>query len=180
MKNWFSTFVRVLVCVAILVLGCFGYHTYESTLAAAWIPVGMGVVAAVATLPFYRKWSRLTAMDDKTVNLLCHVACMGVIGFSLFLIGNYRLADASSGEEVTVTVRKKFMEEHQKRRRVGKHRYVADGVRREYYLEVVFDNGNVEKLHVSQRTYHQASEGKPKVLVLQKGRFGLPVITKGL
>ena len=40
------------------------------------------------------------------------------------------------------------------------------------------------KLHsfrnFSIATYNKARKGKPKVLTLQKGGFGLPVITKGL
>jgi hypothetical protein len=53
-------------------------------------------------------------------------------------------------------------------------------VRKEYYLEVAFANGNVETLHVSLSTYNKARKGKAKTLTLQKGFFGLPVITKGL
>ena len=67
-----------------------------------------------------------------------------------------------------------------KTRRVGRHRYVSDGVRKEYYLQVAFENGNVETLHVSPSTYNKTKTGRPKILTLQKGLFGLPVITKGL
>ena len=82
--------------------------------------------------------------------------------------------------EVTVTVLEKLIKEHEKRRKVGKHRYVSDGVRKEYYLKVAFEDGAIETLHVSTATYNKARKDKPKVLTLQKGAFGLPVITKGL
>ena len=59
-------------------------------------------------------------------------------------------------------------------------RYVSDGIRKEYYLQVAFENGNVETLHVSPSTYNKTKTGRPKILTLQKGLFGLPVITKGL
>ena len=64
--------------------------------------------------------------------------------------------------------------------KVGKHRYVSDGMRYEYYLEVAFDNGKVETLHVSRAVYRKARKGKPKVLSLIRGGFGLPVIKKGI
>lgn len=69
---------------------------------------------------------------------------------------------------------------HKKTRRVGRHRYVSDGIRKEYYLQVAFENGAVEELHVSLSTYNKAKAGASKILTLQKGFFGLPVITKGL
>lgn len=97
-----------------------------------------------------------------------------------FLVGNYRMAAPASTKEVTVTVLEKLIKEHEKRRKVGKHRYVSDGVRKEYYLKVAFEDGAIETLHVSTATYNKARKGKPKVLTLQKGGFGLPVITKGL
>lgn len=43
-----------------------------------------------------------------------------------------------------------------------------------------FENGAVEELHVSLSTYNKTKAGASKILTLQKGFFGLPVITKGL
>ena len=57
---------------------------------------------------------------------------------------------------------------------------MSDGGRKEYYLQVAFENGTVETLHVSLSTYNKTRTGKTKTLTLQKGFFGLPVITKGL
>ena len=54
------------------------------------------------------------------------------------------------------------------------------GLSYEYYLEVAFDNGKVETLHVSRAVYRKARKGKPKVLSLIRGGFGLPVIKKGI
>ena len=41
--------------VLVVALGCIGYNIYEDTLAAVWIPVGVGLVVAVVTLPLYKK-----------------------------------------------------------------------------------------------------------------------------
>mgnify|MGYP000314993846 CR=1 FL=1 len=96
------------------------------------------------------------------------------------LICGIQNADSASTHEEKVMVQKKYIETHKKTRRVGRHRYVSDGVRKEYYLQVAFENGNVETLHVSPSTYNKTKTGRPKILTLQKGLFGLPVITKGL
>ena len=87
------------------------------------------------------------------------------------------MAAPASTKEVTVTVLEKLIKEHEKRRKVGKHRYVSDGVRKEYYLKVAFEDGAIETLHVSTATYNKARKGKPKVLTLQKGGFIPPCKT---
>lgn len=180
MKNIFIKILRVLMVFVLLISWGIGYAINEDTLTEWWIPVGVASVIAIATFPLYKKWAWLTAGDNKTVNLLCHLICVGTISYASFLTGNYCLADSSSTQEETVVVQKKYQEIHKKTRRVGKRRYVSDGVRKEYYLQVAFENGTVETLHVSLSTYNKARKGKTKKLTLQKGFFGLPVITKGL
>lgn len=180
MKNILIKILRVLMLFILFVSWGIGYVIYEDTLTEWWIPVGVALMMAAVTFPFYKKWSWLTAGDNKTLNLLSHLVCVGTISCALFLAGNYWLADPASTQEEEVMVQKKYQETHKKTRRVGKRRYVSDGVRKEYYLEVAFANGNVETLHVSLSTYNKARKGKTKTLTLQKGFFGLPVITKGL
>ena len=148
----------------------------EKTLAAWWIPVGVALAAGMLTLPLYRKWIWLTTVENRIVNVLCHLVCVGSFCYVLFLSGNNLLADADE-YEVTVTVLDKRMEQHEKRRKVG---YVSDGMRYEYYLEVAFDNGTVKTLHVSRAVYRNAQKGQPKALSLSQGGFGLPVIKQGI
>ena len=126
------------------------------------------------------KTKAMTAGDNKIVNFLCHLVCVGVMSYALFLVGNYWLADPASMQEEEVVVQRKYQETHKKTRRVGKRRYVPDGVRKEYYLEVAFTNGTMKTLHVPLSTYNKTRQGATKTLTLQKGFFGLPVITKGL
>lgn len=66
------------------------------------------------------------------------------MSYALFLVGNYWLADPASMQEEEVVVQRKYQETHKKTRRVGKRRYVPDGVRKEYYLEVAFTNGTMK------------------------------------
>ena len=53
MKELFIKILRFLMFVLVVALGCIGYNIYEDTLAAVWIPVGVGLVVAVVTLPLY-------------------------------------------------------------------------------------------------------------------------------
>lgn len=180
MKNIFIKILRVLMVFVLLISWGIGYAINEDTLTEWWIPVGVALMIAIVTFPFYKKWAWLTAGDNKTLNLLCHLICVGTISYALFLTGNYCLADPASTQEEKVIVQKKYQKTHKKTRRVGRRHYVSDGVRKEYYLQVAFENGTVETLHVSLSTYNKTRVGKTKTLTLQKGFFGLPVITKGL
>lgn len=47
MKELFIKILRFLMFVLVVALGCIGYNIYEDTLAAVWIPVGVGLVVAV-------------------------------------------------------------------------------------------------------------------------------------
>lgn len=175
----FIKILRIFVVLAVLFSGTMGYVISEKTLAVWWIPVGVALAAGMLTLPLYRKWIWLTTVENRIVNVLCHLVCVGSFCYVLFLSGNNLLADADE-YEVTVTVLDKRMEQHEKRRKVGKHRYVSDGMRYEYYLEVAFDNGTVKTLHVSRAVYRNAQKGQPKALSLSQGGLGLPVIKQGI
>ena len=180
MRTLFIKILRILIVVTVLFSCTIGYMISEKTLVAWWIPIGVALAIGLLTLPYYRKWLWLTTMENKIVNISCHLVCVGTVGYVLFLAGNYLSADDNSVYDVTVTVLDKFMEQHEKRRKVGKHRYVSDGMRYEYYLKVAFDNGTVETLHVSRAVYQKARKDKTKVLSLAQGGLGLPVIKKGI
>lgn len=117
----FIKILRIFVVLAVLFSGTMGYVISEKTLAAWWIPVGVALAAGMLTLPLYRKWIWLTTVENRIVNVLCHLVCVGSFCYVLFLSGNNLLADADE-YEVTVTVLDKRMEQHEKRRKVGKHR----------------------------------------------------------
>lgn len=178
MKETFINILRGLTLFIILVAGVGGYMIYENTLSVWWIPVGAAGMVAGITFPFYKKWVWLTTYDSKTVNLLCHLICVGTLGYLLFLSANYGLADSSSTHEEEVVVQQKFQKKHKKTRRVRKRTYVADGVRIEYYLLVTFKNGMEKNLPVPLSVYNKTRAGGTKILTLQRGFFGLPVIKR--
>lgn len=65
MKNIFIQILRVLMLFLLLISGVIGYIIYEDTLSEWWIPVGVALMIAVATFPFYMRWAWLTAGDNK-------------------------------------------------------------------------------------------------------------------
>ena len=135
MKTLFIRILRFLMLLIFIASCGIGYVIYEDTLTAWWIPLGMALLIALVTIPFYKKWIWLTTMDGKVINCLCHLACIGAISYVLFLGGNYWFADPASTHEETVMVQKKYVETHKKTRRVGRHRYVSDGSISQYLDE---------------------------------------------
>lgn len=94
MKELFIKILRFLMFVLVVALGCIGYNIYEDTLAAVWIPVGVGLVVAVVTLPLYKKWIWLTTMEQKGSEYI--VPC-GVRGcHQLFAFSGRELSDGGS------------------------------------------------------------------------------------
>ncbi len=112
----------------LVISGVIGYAIYENTLSEWWIPVGVALMIAVVTFPFYMKWAWLTNNNDKLVNLGYHLVCVGVMSYALFLAGNYWLADPASEQKEEVIVQKKYQKTHQKRRGT-RRRYKSVGVR---------------------------------------------------
>ena len=56
MKNLFVITLRILMLLVFIASCGLGYVIYEDTLTAWWIPVGMALLIALATIPFYKKW----------------------------------------------------------------------------------------------------------------------------
>ena len=180
MKIKFDNFKRGTVMILAIMFCALGYGLIERTLAPWWIPAGVALVVATLMLPLYKKWKWLTLSDGKVINLICHYFHVCVFSFTLFLAGNMFLPSLATREEVTVNVLKKSIEKSSRSHRTGKHGSSSGGRSKTYYLEVAFSDGAVEKLRVSRATYEKATPGKPKVLGLQKGAFGLLFIAKGL
>ena len=82
-----------------------GYVIYEDTLTAWWIPLGMALLIALVTIPFYKKWIWLTTVDGKVINCLCHLACIAAVLLivSLIIISNtIKLAMFDRREEIAI------------------------------------------------------------------------------
>lgn len=93
MKELFIKILRFLMFVLVVALGCIGYNIYEDTLAAVWIPVGVGLVVAVVTLPLYKNGM---ADNDGAKGSEYIVSC-GVRGcHQLFAFSGRELSDGGS------------------------------------------------------------------------------------
>lgn len=169
-------FLRILVMVSIALLYGFGGAIYGRTLTDWWVPVLVALVIALITLSFCKKWAWFTETSNHILNALFHLVALGAVGYFLFLAGNYYLSDSASMRKEKVIVQEKYIETHERRRKWS----TAKEKVRNYYIQVVFEDGKVETFSVSSATYHKAREGKSKTLTLQKGFFGLPVITQGI
>ena len=69
MNTFFVKTLRIMMLFLFIISLALGYVIYEDTLAVWWIPVGVALLIALATLPFYRKWSWLTTTEGKVMNV---------------------------------------------------------------------------------------------------------------
>ena len=56
MNTFFVKTLRIMMLFLFIISLALGYVIYEDTLAVWWIPVGVALLIALATLPFYRKY----------------------------------------------------------------------------------------------------------------------------
>ncbi|MDY5490053.1 MAG: hypothetical protein SPG27_14280 [Butyricimonas virosa] len=180
MKALFFKIVPYVIMLVAILAWAFGYVIYGKTLIAWWEPLSMALILAIVTLFFTRSWKWLTHSDNKILNGVCHIFHASAFCYLMILGGNFMLADPSSTREEKVTVLSKHIETHKQTRRVGKHRYVPAGERKEYYLHVVFENGAQKKFPVSLSTYNKTRTNATRTLTLEKGFFGYTIIKKGI
>ncbi len=173
--------IGLLVGVAFVVM-CFGAGAavlWDKTIIDWWV-IPSGALAAGFGTAFFagQKWSFLTTIASRPVNRLVHTVAITVVLTCCAMGANYMWADKESAVEVETQVERKLRKEHQRTRRVGRHRYVNDGVWYSYHLEVRMPDGRLKTIEVSRGEYSRAREGSVKVLPLQQGLFGIPVIKK--
>lgn len=169
------TVARYVTFILVLILGAFGYVMYKKTLIDWWFPLVLALLLSGGTVFLYPKWEWLTHSSDNLLNSLCHLYCVGVLSYFLFFLGNRLLASSTSIHKEQVTV----LSKHSKtvKRRVRRRHYSNGGTRKEYYIQVLFDNGMKKDLRVSIATYNRTKSNVTKTLTLQQGGFGFPIIT---
>lgn len=177
-KKKIKSVLQILAIIACLCLGGYGYIVYERTIINWWLPVASGVLAASATAPFLNSyWKFFTASSQMWTNVLCHVFFTGILVYSFILIGNKEFSGSQNKHETVVSVVEREMVKRNTYRRVGRHRYVANGHRYDYYLVIATDGGNKKRLPVSHYEYSRARNGSSITAMMQQGFFGYPVIT---
>lgn len=179
MSNKILTVLRCAVLFVCLILYVLSYVIYGKTMICFWTPVIVALLVAAVSASFMAgRWRWLTTSENKILNILCHLFVVGCVVYSVFLLGNYYLADASSEHTEEVYVEKKTKVKRRKTRRVGRNRYVSDGYRYEYYIYVRRnDNNSLKEISVSLNVYNKLRTGAIADLEMQKGFFGYPVVT---
>ena len=180
-KGKLRHFLRLCYLVVAVTVAVQAYCIYEKTVINGWILLAAALSVAIVTLPLRNSWKWLVVPDNGILRTACHLFLVTTFCTAFVLDGNYYLP---SGPEATrreqASVVSKHTKERQMTRRAGKYRYVANGVRRSYFLRLAFANGQEKTIPVSQAVYNRTRQGGTKKLMLTKGIFGLTVITGGL
>ena len=173
MKESYLTVICVLICILVILSGGVGYVFYKYTLIEWWLPVLVALVPAVLTLSLYKSWSQFFGITNRFIGITCHIICVGVVSYMLFIICNYRFRDVDSRQEVNVSVTK-YSQEHERRNKTGRHHYKKEKVKR-YYLEITFEDGLTKTLIISRDKYNAIKRSSMKIYQ-EKGLLGFPVI----
>ena len=178
-----NTNLRIAILVGVVfILMCFGAVAavlWERTLIEWWVvPSGAMVVGLGTAFLAGDKWKAVTTTLNRPVNRTFHALATTVVISCCVIGANYLWAAPDSAVEVEVPVIEKFRKEHQRTRRVGRHRYVNAGVWYSYHLKVEMPDGRMKNIEVGRGEYSRAREGALKKLTLQQGMLGIPVIKK--
>lgn len=178
-----KTYARIGLLVGVgFILMCFGTLAavlWEKTLIEWWV-VPSGALAVGFGTAFFagQKWSVLTTTSNRPLNRTVHALATTVVLTCCVIGANYLWTKEDSAVGVETVVESKVRKEHQRTRRVGRHRYVNAGVWYSYHLDVRMPDGRLKTIEVSRGEYSRSREGNVKKLTLQQGLLGIPVIKK--
>ncbi len=178
MKKGGINALRVLAGAALLLAGVYGYVCYEKTRIEGWYPIAFALGGALATMPYLLgRWSRLTGTDDRTLNGLCHLFCVGILCWFGLLGGNYLLADPASEYAERITVEQKLRKTRHRTYRAN-HRMVRGQSYEVYYLRIAFDDGFRKEMQVPKNVYNRCRENGSATVTMRRGCFGFPVVVR--
>lgn len=178
MKNKILRVAEIVFLMGCMFVFILAYILFEKTLMPLWVLfLAAFVGAAVTWRCLCRRWGWLVGNGSRWAVVVCHVLLTGLLSASFTVLVNYYVPSAGAVEyEEEVYVEKKSMTSHRKTRKVGKHRYVADGMRYEYSLDVVFADSTCKNLSVSRATYNRVRQGGNAVLRMRRGCLGFIVV----
>ena len=149
-KGKLRHFLRLCYLVVAVTVAVQAYCIYEKTVVNGWILLAAALSVAIVTLPLRNSWKWLVVPDNGILRTACHLFLVTTFCTAFVLDGNYYLP---SGPEATrreqASVVSKHTKERQMTRRAGKYRYVANGVRRSYFLRLAFANGQEKTVPAS-------------------------------
>ena len=174
MNKTLARSLRFLTGMLIPIAVIWGYNLFKVTLIDWWIPICVAITLAIITLAGYKKWSVLTTSTNRLINILCHMVCIGGLGYTLLLSTNYYFRDKENPKKIAATIINKYSETKEQQQRIGRHRYKTNTTQK-YYITVSFENGQAKTLSVSPSTYRRAKDNTIH-LTLEKGLFGFSII----
>ncbi len=160
--------------IVVVVAGNWGHALFQETLIQPWVPFCVAFVFASVTFRMYPKWSLLTTSSGKWTNVICHLLCMGCVGYFLFMASNFYMRNSENQRIVTVRILDKYSEVKEKPQRVGRHRVRTTKVA-EYYIEIALDGGKSKTLDVSRDLYRETN-GDSITITLERGFLGFWVM----
>ncbi len=174
---------RKLILITLLVICIFtagiGLVIYHRTLIAWWIVLVIGLAFSAATSPaLLFRWAKLTGNNSTLLSAIVHLTVTCIIASTIFLTTNYFFANQASETKVETTVTDKYRKEHQKRRRVGRNRYINDGVRYSYHLTLTLPDGREKEMEVNFSEYRRTKTGNRKTTTTRKGLYGFTIIKR--
>lgn len=176
---------RTIIIVTIAILGLITagavFSLYQITIMPWWLPLLVGILFAGITYPILiLRWNKITGNSSRGINTVFHIITMGILGATLFLAFNYFGADDNTLTPVQTTVNDKYRKAHQKRRRVGRNRYINDGYWYSYRLSLQLPDGNIKDIEVPHSEYRRTKIGTTKTIGMETGLFRFPIIKRSI
>ena len=157
-----------------IILAAIGMIYKADTLISIWVPVGISLAFACATLlPGLRIWGRVCSDSGKWVAGVLHTFVAGSIIFFLLLFVNYKGADFAKGEKMEATVENKYTKEHTSgggRRHRNRSSYTT------WHIRLRLPDGRAVTYEISRESYYRLRYGSKISVNVARGTFAWEVM----
>lgn len=169
---------KILLGVAIFaVIAMYGaaFGMSGHTLVAVKWPVMISMLASLLSgLIAWRVWRCVTKSRCFAWNYILHsIILCGVLLFGFYGL-NTAFPGKDSSHEERVTVVRKWSEQKNRMRRVGRGRYVPGEKYTVYRFRMKFENGMEKNIDVTLREYMSVRQGGEIKVEMERGLFGIP------
>lgn len=160
-----------------MIMSGLAFALHANTLIDWWIPLSICLPLAMPSGFLLKGFMRrITDLKNPVWNILAGIIFSFAVLIGSFYTLNYYFSDETTESECTVTVVKKFSEEHYHTRRISRNRVIRGNKYRVYYMNVELQNGKVKKLEIPLSKFNKIKKGAPLILPTQTGLFGIPVL----
>lgn len=165
--------------VVMVLLGATAFYLYGITVVSWWIPLSIGFAAGLALWGIiFPIWERAWPGTAVGIRFLSHILIATVV-LTTLVLGLNRLGVRKTSEEtVSAKVESKYQEKRYRSRRVGRGRYVKGEPYTVYHIVYALPDGSQKVMEVSLQTYRGSAINSEIPMVIAKGLFSWPVISK--